>query len=109
LSTQPFTSPGFAFLNDFDRTDGRIPFSAGAQLEIVPTAEPMRIVVQVPQEGANFSVMSWDHGTAGQAYNAVQRAIEGEDFGKLRSAWADAGMAVVSRIRASTPPWAFTI
>jgi hypothetical protein len=97
LSTQPFTSPGFAFLNDFDRTDGRIPFSAGAQLEIVPTAEPMRIVVQVPQEGANFSVMSWDHGTAGQAYNAVQRAIEGEDFGKLRSAWADAGMAVVSR------------
>ena len=97
LSTQPYTSPGFGFLNDFDRTDGRIPFSAGAQLEITPSPEPMRIVVQVPQEGENFSVMTWDHGTAGQAYNAVQRPTQGEDFLALRSAWATAGMAVISR------------
>jgi hypothetical protein len=97
LSTQPYTSPGFGFLNDFNRTDGRIPFSAGAILEITPTPAPMRIVIQVPQEGEAFSVMTWDHGTAGQAYNAVQRAIQGEDFLELRSAWATAGMTVVSR------------
>jgi S-formylglutathione hydrolase FrmB len=97
LRTQPFTSPGYAFLNDFDRVDGRIPFSAGAKLAISPTPETMRIVVQVPVEGEDFSVITWDHGTAGQAYNAVQRANKEEDFGVLRAAWAEAGMVVVSR------------
>ena len=97
LRTQPFTSPGLAFLNDFDRVDGRIPFQAGAILDIAPEPEPMRVVLQVPREKEVTSIVTWDHGTAGHAYNAVQRANSDEDFSILRSAWAEKGMAILSR------------
>ncbi|MEC7239779.1 MAG: hypothetical protein VXW32_00935 [Myxococcota bacterium] len=97
LRTQPFTSPGLAFLNDFDRVDGRIPFQAGALLAIDPEPELMRVVLQVPRSKTIASVMTWDHGTAGHAYNAVQRANDAEDFSVLRAAWAEKGLVILSR------------
>lgn len=97
LRTQPFTSPGLAFLNDFDRVDGRIPFEPGAVLGRAPEPEPMRVVLQVPRGRDITSVVTWDHGTAGHAYNAIQRANDGEDFSTLRAAWSESGMAILSR------------
>ncbi len=97
LDDQPYAQPGVGFLSDFDRSDGWIHFDASGTLTSTPTAEPMRIVVLVPRTGTPTGVLTWDHGTGGNAYNAVQRVVSADRAGPLRAAFADAGITVVSR------------
>jgi len=96
LSGQPYGSPGISFLSDFDKSDGWIAYDADGGLASTQTAEAMRIVMQIPKAGTPNAVMTWDHGTGGHAYNAVNR-VGGEDFTRYRAAFTDAGVAIVSR------------
>ncbi len=98
LADQPYASPGLGLLTDFDRRhDGWIAFNADGALLSTPEPEPMRIVIQVPRTGAEHAVMTWDHGTGGHAYSAVQR-MKGDDDGlAVATRLADAGVVVVGR------------
>lgn len=98
LEGQPWASPGIGLLNDFARREGGwIPFDADGRPSWPATPEPLRVVIQVPREGAGLAVATWDHGTGGSAYNAVQRSNNVEDFSVIRGQFADAGVVVVSR------------
>ncbi|TNE84160.1 MAG: hypothetical protein EP330_30530 [Deltaproteobacteria bacterium] len=100
LEDRPFMSPGVGHLSDTDVFTGWIDFEAG-QLASEPVADSTRVVLQVPLDDNGDpapirGVMVWDHGTAGHAYNAVQR-VNGNDRGReLAAEYAAAGFAVIS-------------
>jgi predicted small lipoprotein YifL len=98
LSEQPYASPGIGLLNDFARRgDGWIDFDAEGNPLATPAPEPMRIVLQIPKTGGGFPVITWDHGTGGHAYSAVQRIGPDDDGARVRADLAAGGVAVVSR------------
>lgn len=99
LSAQPYASPGLGLIGDFGRSgDGWIPFTADGALVRDPVPESMRVVVQVPVDATGpLSVMTWDHGTGGHAYNALRRVVNGHHAVEIAQALADAGVVVVSR------------
>jgi hypothetical protein len=93
LEGMPWASPGVGLLTDFNRRhDGWMELDA---LAVEP--EWMRVVIQVPKTGDSLAVMTWDHGTAGHAYNAVHRANDGDHGDQVAQRLADAGVVVVSR------------
>ncbi len=62
----------------------------------------MRITVSIPKgpDGepiTDAKAMIWDHGTAGDAYNIVQRPNVADDGRALAQAFADAGWATIGR------------
>lgn len=100
LSAQPYAKPGVGLITDFNRSgDGWIDFDDAGQLLNSPTAEAMRVVIQVPRTDHTgpLPVMTWDHGTGGHAYNAVRRAVSGSRAEDLASLLDEAGVIVVSR------------
>ncbi len=101
LQDRPYMSPGFSHLFDTARTSGWIDFEDG-QLSATPDADTMRIVLSLPKssDGAALRgtrILMYDHGTAGHAYNSVQR-LNVHDQGR---AWAEvlaeAQVAVIGR------------
>ena len=92
---RPWASPGVGLVGDFDRVDeGWIAFD-GTTLISEGRSESMRIVVQIPKTPGPHPVITWDHGTGGHAYSAVQR-VNPEDRGsEVAAAMAEA--VVVSR------------
>ena len=96
LAELPYATPGIGFLSDFGRSDGRIAFNADGSLAFPGEPESMRIVVQVPRDIAATAVMTWDHGTAGHAYHAVQQVNLARRSPEIRDAAAAAGVAIVS-------------
>lgn len=98
LSAQPWANSGPALLLDFHRrNEGWFDFDAEGNLTSEPAAESMRVVISIPKTGENHSVMTWDHGTGGHAYSAVQRLSTGDDGRAVAEALATAGTAVVGR------------
>jgi len=98
LTGQPWSNSGPGLLLDFSRRhEGWIDFDPDGDLIETISAEPMRVVIQVPKTGSNFSVMTWDHGTGGHAYSAVQRVSTGDAGLPVATAFAEAGTVVVSR------------
>jgi hypothetical protein len=96
LADLPYATPGIGFLSDFGRSDGRIAFNADGTLGFPGEPEAMRIVIQVPRDIPATAVMSWDHGTAGHAYHAVQQVNLARRSDEIRDAAAAAGVAIVS-------------
>lgn len=98
LTDQPWSNSGAGLLLDFERREGGwIDFDGDNTLQATPTAESMRIVIQVPKGDGPYSVMTWDHGTGGHAYNAVQRISTQDDSAAVIQTFADARTVVVSR------------
>lgn len=97
LNELPYASPGIGFLTDFGRTDGHIHFAADGSLLATPEPEAMRIVLQVPRDAEATALFTWDHGTGGQAYSAVQHPSAARRSDDLRHAAAAAGVAILSR------------
>lgn len=99
LSEQPYAKPGVGLISDFARSgDGWIDFDADGALLRDPVPETMRVVIQVPKDGAtDRPVMTWDHGTGGHAYNAVRRVTNGNQAEAVSQSLADGGAVVVSR------------
>jgi hypothetical protein len=98
---RPYMSPGLLHLTDTDRATGWIELEGGA-VASEPWVEPMRITVSLPSgpDGAPVAArgaLLWDHGTAGDAYNLVQRPGEDDDGRALAQAASDAGFAVIGR------------
>ena len=97
-ATRPYATPGMlGFVMDSERTDGWIDFDADGALLNTPHFEPMRVVMQVPRDTPITRAMTWDHGTGGHAYNAVQRSLSDDDFLTIRANLAGEGVVVVSR------------
>ena len=89
----PWASPGVGLLTDFNRRDdGWIDLE-----DLALEAEPMRLVVQIPKDIAPRAVLTWDHGTAGHAYNAVHRINDGDRGDEVAARLAEEGIIVVSR------------
>jgi hypothetical protein len=97
LEGRPWATPGVGFLSDFGRSDGAIPFDADAALLAEPEPEPMRVVVVVPKGGPLRAVATWDHGTAGNAYDVVQHAGSARRNAEIRASAAAAGVVLVGR------------
>ncbi len=92
---QPWASPGVGLVGDFDRLDeGWIEFD-GTTLLSAPRAESMRIVVQIPRTPGSHPVVTWDHGTGGHAYSAVQRVNPSDRGADVTAALSNA--VIVSR------------
>lgn len=97
LADQPYASPGLGLLTDFQRLyDGWIDFDADGQPP-TPVPEDMRITIMVPRSGVNDPIVTWDHGTGGSAYNAVNRDVPADRSAEIRQIFANAGVVVVSR------------
>lgn len=95
---RPWASPGVGLLGDFGRRgEGWIRFEGGAPVG-APTVEELRVVVQAPRRGDGpFSVLMWDHGTGGHAYNAVARDSPDDQAAEVAAAAASGGAIIVSR------------
>ncbi len=98
---RPYMSPGLLHITDIDRDSGWIDFSAGA-LVSEPWVEPMRITVSLPADPQGNPLpargaLVWDHGTAGDAYNIVQRPGADDDSRVLAQVLADANFATIGR------------
>lgn len=102
---KPFTTGGEFPIGDLDLDTGRMNFqSSGGELRLtsLPQPEPMRITVLIPHDGdgellRECSVLVWDHGTGGSAYNPVQRVEPDDDGSRVLEILASHGVAVVSR------------
>ncbi len=98
LEDAPYASSGLGLLGDFDRRhDGWIEFSGSGELLNDWETEEVRVLIQVPKEGSDFGVMTWDHGTGGSAYNAVARISSDSSLHEVAEALASSGVVVVSR------------
>lgn len=102
LEGRPWMSPGFTSLFvDADRDGGWMPFDASGQLVGDPVAEPMRVVLSLPRDGAipgdARGVVIHDHGTGGHAYNIVQRRSSADDGLAIQTTFAEAGWATIGR------------
>jgi hypothetical protein len=98
LEDAPYAASGLGLLGDFDRRhDGWIEFSGSGELLNDWETEEVRVLIQVPKEGSDFGVMTWDHGTGGSAYNAVARISSDTSLHEVAEALASAGVVVVSR------------
>jgi hypothetical protein len=98
---RPYMSAGLLHITDTERDSGWIDFAGGA-LQSTPWVEPMRITVSLPAgpDGEPLpaaGALLWDHGTAGDAYNIVQRPGADDDSRALAQALADAGFAAIGR------------
>ncbi len=98
---RPYMSAGLLHITDTARDTGWIDFSAG-RLVSTPWIESMRITVSLPAEsdgsaGDAIGAVVWDHGTAGDAYNIVQRPGEADNGRDLAAAFAAAGFATIGR------------
>ena len=101
LDDRPYMSPGFGHLQDADRMSGWIDF-AGGELQSEPEEEWIRVSISLPKEadGApmeDAGVIIYDHGTAGHAYNAVQRIKKGDRNDELAARYQEAGYAIIGR------------
>ena len=98
LDDAPWMRAGVGLLNDFGRTDGWIEFDDGGVLVAEPTPEDMRVTVMIPKDAEGpLPVATWDHGTGGSAYNALERPWRADDSRVLNQSFADAGVVLVSR------------
>jgi hypothetical protein len=98
---RPYMSPGLLHVTDVGRDSGWIEVTADG-VTATPWLEPMRVTVQLPKGPTgepvqDAHVMIWDHGTGGDAYNAVQRPNAADDSRAFAQAFADAGWAVLGR------------
>ncbi len=98
---RPYMSPGLLTIQDTDRFTGWIDVDA-AGVHAEPWVESMRVTVSIPLDGSGqprdaVGVVLWDHGTAGHAYNIVQRANVNDDSRALAQVFADEGWVVVGR------------
>ena len=70
---QPWATPGVGLVSDFARLDEGWIEHDGTTLLSTGRDESMRIVVQIPKTAGPHAIVTWDHGTGGHAYNAVNR------------------------------------
>lgn len=98
LEDQPYAASGLGLLGDFDRRhEGWLEFDGSGNLLNDWETEEVRLLIQVPKEGGDFGVMTWDHGTGGSAYNAVARISSDSSLHEVAESLASAGVVVVSR------------
>lgn len=101
LAEQPYMSPGVAHLTDTEEDAGWFELDRDHTVLSEPDEETVRVVVQLPREpgdtSAPWSVLAWDHGTNGSAWNPVQRRREADQGRALAEVFADTGTVVVSR------------
>jgi hypothetical protein len=97
---RPYMSPGIATITDLERYSGWIEHDAAGNVLSEPWLEPMRVTVSLPK-GADgrprddAKVLLWDHGTAGHAYEIVQRASALDDGRALATVLAEEGWATI--------------
>jgi len=101
LEDRPYMRPGLLHVQDIDRVTGWIDVVDGHPAR-EPEPEPMRIVLQLPkgtdgQPGDARGIVLFDHGTAGHAYNIVQRRSVADRGAELAAIYAEAGFATLSR------------
>lgn len=101
LEGAPYMSPGFTHITDTDEYTGWIDF-AGGELLSEPDVEWMRITVGLPKDAdgepmGEVPVVIYDHGTAGQAYNAHQRVKKSDRGDEIAARFADAGWGLIGR------------
>lgn len=97
---RPYMSPGIATVGDVDRMTGWIEHDAQGNVVSEPWTEEMRVTISLPKgpdgraiDGAK--VLVWDHGTAGHAYEIVQRANALDDGRALAEELAREGWATI--------------
>lgn len=101
LDDQPYMKPGFQHVSDYARYSGWIAFEGG-QLTAEPDPDTMRITVSLPrgEDGEPLDgapVVLWDHGTAGHAYEPIQRRSRLDQGRAVAEVYAEEGYAVIGR------------
>lgn len=101
LDQRPYMSAGLLHIADAGVRTGWIDIEDG-QVRSEPELEWMRVTIQLPKDGDGAvvdadGVVIFDHGTAGHAYNIVQRRSPVDRNRELAQRFADARFAVIGR------------
>jgi hypothetical protein len=97
---RPYMSPSIAHITDVERYTGWIEHDGAGNVVSEPWTEPMRVTISLPKgpDGRPLDrakVLLWDHGTAGHAYEIVQRANALDDGRSLATVLAQEGFATI--------------